>query len=46
MKGELRKLRDQFREWYATLSVTEIVGNRTLIQHIEVLDQRLSTMVS
>lgn len=46
MKAELRRLRDQFREWYAALSITEIVSNRALIQRIEVLEQRLAAMVS
>lgn len=46
MKTELRRLRDQFRNWYAALSIAEIVKNRALIQRIEALEQRLSAMVS
>lgn len=46
MKNELVRLRNQFREWYAILSITEIISNRALIQKIEGLEQRLSVMVS
>lgn len=37
-----RKLRDEFRKWYAALSLKEIVTNKVLIAEIEVLEQLLS----
>ncbi len=40
MKSEILNLRNLFREWYATLSVAEVVGNRKLTQRIEAVEQR------
>lgn len=45
MKSEFIQLRDQFREWYASLSIAEIVGNPKLIQKIEQLEKRIALMV-
>jgi hypothetical protein len=45
MKNEILKLRDQFRDWYASISVTEIVFNEDLVLRIEKLEHRLSSIV-
>lgn len=46
MKSDLEKLRDQFRDWYATVSISEIVANAELVRKIESLERRLSVMVA
>ena len=46
VKSDLEKLRNQFRDWYATVSVSEIVANAELVRKIENLERRLSLMVA
>jgi hypothetical protein len=46
MRNEINQLREQFREWYATLSIVEIMTNEPLIQKIESLERRLTVLVS
>lgn len=45
MNKSIQILRMQFREWYSALSVEEILLNRVLIQKIECLERRLTSMV-
>lgn len=46
MNSEIINLRNQFREWYATLSISELIVNRRLTQRIEILEKRLSALVA
>ncbi|NUN07187.1 MAG: hypothetical protein HUU57_15685 [Bdellovibrio sp.] len=38
----VKRLKEEFRKWYAALSLKEIVTNKVLIEEIEVLEKMLS----
>lgn len=40
----LEKIKEEFRRWYASLSVTEIMNNKKLIKEIEKMEQLFSTL--
>lgn len=40
--NRLRTLREEFRQWYGSLSVKELSSNRILIQEIEKLERLFS----
>jgi hypothetical protein len=41
MNTEIEKLKTKFRQWYGTLSVTELGSNSALIQAIQDLETML-----
>ncbi len=41
-EGAVKKIRDEIRNWYGSLSVKELVSNRLLTEEIERLEKLLA----